>query len=166
MKITPLDIQQQTFKTNLLNGYERKAVDEFLDVVKEEFEKLIIENNHLKDELRLKERDLSELKARERVLKDTMITAQRITEDIKLNAKKEGELIVSQAEIQAEKIIRTAQDRLNEIIDDINELKRQRSMYEATLKSLLDKHHKLLELTSDDEVGDIPLEDKLTVFPK
>jgi len=129
-------------------------------------EKLIVENNSLKDGLRRMESDLAELKGREKILKDTMITAQKITEDIKLNAKKEGELIISQAEMQAEKILKTAQDRLNDIIDDINELKRQRAMFEATLKSLIEKHNKLLEITSDEEVGEVSLEDKLSFFTK
>lgn len=166
MKITPLDIQQHIFKNAFLGGYEKKEVDEFLDLVKGEIEKLVVENNQLKSELRRKENDLSEFAAREKVLKDTMITAQKITEDIKQNAKKEGELIISQAEIQAGKIIKTAQDRLNEIIDDINELKRQRVMFESNLRSLVDKHYKLLEITRDEEVGEVPLEDKLSFFPK
>ncbi len=165
MKITPLDIQQQAFRQAFFTGYDKKEVDEFLDLIKEEMEKIITENNKLKEELKRKEGDLSELKAREKILKDTMITAQKITEDIKNNAKKEGELIISQSEIQAEKIIKTAQLRLNEIVDDINELKRQRAMFEATLKSVIEKHFKLLEITADDEVSEVSIENKLSFIP-
>jgi cell division initiation protein len=166
MKITPLDIQQQEFRKSFLSGYDKKEVDEFLDLVKEEMERITTENNRLKEEIKRRESDLSELRARERVLKDTMMTAQKITEDIKVNAKKEGELIISQAEIQAEKIVKTAQRRLNEIIDDINELKRQRAMFESTLKSVIDKHNKLLEIASDEEVGEVNIENKISFFPK
>ena len=166
MKITPLDIQQQVFKESFLKGYHKKEVDEFLDVVKDELERLVLENNTLRETLRRKEADLGELMARERVLKDTMITAQKITEDIKVNAKKEAELIITQAEMQSEKITSMAQDRLSEIIDDINELKRQRAMFEANLKSLIERHEKLLNLTSQEEDSRVPLEDKLSIFHK
>ena len=166
MKITPLDIQQQSFKKSFSNGYSRKEVDEFLDLVREEFEKIILENNALKDELRRREGQLQEFQTRERVIRDTMITAQKITEDIKQASKKEGDLVISQAEIQAEKIIMAAQDRLNEVIDDINELKRQRVMFEATIKSIVDKHYKLLEIASEKEKKANAIEDKIAFLPK
>jgi cell division initiation protein len=166
MKVTPLDIQQQHFKKSFIHGYNAKEVDQFLDLVREEFEKIIIENNAVRDELKRREAQILEFQSRERVLKDTMITAQKITEDIKDAAKKEGDLVLAQAEIQAEKIIKAAQDRLNEIIDDINELKRQRVMFETDLKSLVDKHLKLLEITADEETRSNPIEDKIAFLPK
>jgi len=166
MKITPLDIQQQTFRNALLKGYDTKEVDEFLDLVKEELEKLVLENNRLKEDLKRNENRLLEFQAREKVLKDTMITAQKITEDIKETAKKDGQLVISQAEIQSEKIIRAAQDRLSEIMDDINEMKRQKVMFETSIRSLVDKHYKLLEIASDDEVKGMGIENKITFLPK
>jgi len=166
MKITPLDIQQQTFKETFFKGFDKKDVEEFLSLVKEEMEKLVIESNGLKEELKRRENQLLEFQAREKLLKDTMITAQKITEDIKQIAKKDGQLIISQAEIQAEKIIKAAQDRLSEIIDDINELKRQRVMFESSIRSLVDKHYKLLEIAADEEVGTKGVEDKLSFLPK
>jgi len=166
MKITPLDIQQQTFRNALLKGYDTKEVDEFLDLVKEELEKLVLENNRLKEDLKRNENRLIEFQAREKILKDTMITAQKITEDIKETAKKDGQLVISQAEIQAEKIIRAAQDRLHEIMDDINEMKRQKVMFETSIRSLVDKHFKLLEIASDDEVKGSGIENKISFLPK
>jgi cell division initiation protein len=166
MKVTPLDIQQQHFKKSFIHGYSAKEVDQFLDLVREEFEKIIIENNAVRDEIKRREAQILEFQSRERVLKDTMITAQKITEDIKDAAKKEGDLVLAQAEIQADKIIRAAQNRLNEIIDDINELKRQRVMFETNLKSIVDKHLKLLEITADEETRSNPIEDKIAFLPK
>lgn len=166
MKITPLDIQQQAFKRSFLGGYDMKEVDDFLSLVKEEMEKLVLENNRLNDELRKKEGTLAQFQDREKVLKDTMMTVQKVTEDLKDTAKKEGNLIISQAEMHAEKMITTAQQRLHEIIDDINELKRQRAMFEATLRSLIDKHFKLLEITGEEEVRNSAIEDKISFLPK
>ena len=146
MRITPLDIQQKQYKT-VFRGLDPLEVTQFLEIVRAEFEDLVKENNALKDELRRKQSDIDEYREREKTLKDTMMTAQRISEDIKVNAKKDSELILSEAELQADKIIQGAHARLVSVVEEINELKRQRVSYESALKSLLDSHRKLLEVT-------------------
>ena len=80
----------------------------------------------LKEEMRRKQQKLEEYHEREKTLQETMVTAQRISEDIKASAKKEGELVINEAELQAEKIVADAHRKLVQVIDDINELKRQR----------------------------------------
>ena len=50
MKLTPLDIQQQQFRTALM-GFDKKEVDTFLDLLANDVEELVRENNALKDEL-------------------------------------------------------------------------------------------------------------------
>jgi cell division initiation protein len=57
--------------------------------------------------------------------------------------------VISQAEVQAEKIIQNAHTRLVRILDDINELKRQKAQFEGNLRSLIDTHGKLLDAMSD-----------------
>ncbi len=146
MRITPLDIQQKQYK-RVFRGLDPDEVTQFLEIVRSEFEDLVKENNALKDELRRKESDIGEYREREKTLKDTMMTAQRISEDIKVNAKKDAELVLSEAQLQADKIIQGAHARLVSVVEEINELRRQRVSYESGLKSLLDSHRKLLEVT-------------------
>ena len=139
MRITPLDIQQKQYK-RVFRGLDPDEVTQFLEIVRSEFEDLVKENNALKDELRRKESDIGEYREREKTLKDTMMTAQRISEDIKVNAKKDAELVLSEAQLQADKIIQGAHARLVSVVEEINELRRQRVSYESGLKSLLDSH--------------------------
>ncbi len=143
MKITPIDIRQQQFRRSL-RGLDGREVDSFLNLVSDELETLMRDNNELKEELARSQRRIDEYKERERTLKETMITAQRITDDIKESARKEAEVIISRAEIQAEKIIHAANDRLVKIIEDINEMKRQREQLRTTLGGVIDSHRKLL----------------------
>ena len=74
-----------------------------------------------------------------------MVTAQRISEDLKAAAKKEAEIILADAEHQAEKIVQGAHQKLVQVVEDINELKRQRIQFESQVRSVMDAHHKLLE---------------------
>lgn len=150
MKLTPLDIQQQQFRTTLW-GFDTKEVDAFLDVLANDVERLVRESNNLRDEVKRKEAELQEHRERERTLKDTMITATRITEDIKQNARKEAEIVIAQAEAQAEQIIQNAHTRLVRIMEDMDELKRQKAQFEASLRSTIGAHAKLLDAMADRE---------------
>ena len=150
MKLTPLDIQQQQFRS-MLWGFDPKEVDAFLDQVAAAFEELIREVNSMKEEIRIKESQLEEHRERERTLKETMITATRIAEEVKQGARKEAEIVISAAEVQAEQIIQNAYTRLTRVMDDMNELKRQKAQFEANLKSLISAHGKLLDAMSERE---------------
>lgn len=144
MKITPLDIRQKRFESSL-RGFTRREVEAFLELIAGEFEDVVKENIFLKEELKRVGLRLEQHLERERTLQETMITAQRISEDMKQSAKKEAEILIADAETQAEKIVQGAHNKLVQVVDDINELKRQRVQFESQLKSIIDGHQKLLE---------------------
>src|SRR2546421_10331735 len=98
MPMTPLDIQQQRFRTRFGGALDIVEDAAFLNAVGAEVERLIRENNELKDEQRVMKRLLDEHRAREEALKETMITAQRVTEEIKRAAEKEADIIIGRAE--------------------------------------------------------------------
>jgi cell division initiation protein len=148
MKLTPIDIQQQRFRT-VLGGFDKKEVDAFLDLVASTFEELLHDKNRFQAEVRRLESSLDDYRDREKTLKETMITATRISEDIKDGARKESEIVIGQAEIQAEQIIHNAHTRLIRIMEDIDELKRQKAQFESGLMSMLSAHEKLLNAMTD-----------------
>jgi cell division initiation protein len=144
MKLTPLDIRQKRFETSL-RGFGRKEVEAFLELLASEFEEVVKENIALKEEHKRLLARLEHHQEREKTLQETMVTAQRISEDVKEAARKEAEIVLASAEHQAEKIVDGAHQKRVQIIEDINELKRQRAQFESQVKSVIDAHHKLLE---------------------
>ena len=144
MKITPLDIQKKTFRT-VWRGLDEAEVDAFLDIVAGELEEAIKENISLQEDLRRKTARLEEYKDREKVLQETLLTAQKITSDIKEQARRESEILLADAEKQAEKIVQDAHRRMVELIEDINELKRQRSRFETEVRRIVEGHVALLD---------------------
>ena len=148
MRLTPLDIQQQQFKSGLW-GFDPKEVDAFLDLVAGEVERLARENNQLRDQLRQRDAELDEHRKREQTLKETMVTATRLAEETRENAKKEAEIVVARAETRAEQIVQNAHTRLARVLEDLDELRRQRAQLEASLRSVIDSHKKLLDATSE-----------------
>lgn len=148
MKLTPLDIQQHVFRKKM-RGYDPHDVETFLEHIRMEWEDLLRLNHEQTDEIRKLSELVREYQEKERTLKDTLITAQKLSEDLKETAKKEAEIILGQAELQADKIIHQAHGRLTEVIDEINELKRQRADFEGKLRGLLESHVRLMELQKE-----------------
>lgn len=146
MKITPLDIQQQQFKGKVFGGLDPEDVDTFLQLVGREMEDLIRENTDFRDQARKAAADLADLADREKNLRETLLAAQRITEEMKSNAQKEATLIVSDAEMRAAKIIADAENRANLLRNEIQELRRQKTQFHASLRALLDSHYKMIGL--------------------
>lgn len=144
MRITPIDIQQQQFKTRPF-GYEKGGVDQFLELVADELEGLIRQNQDLKEELARQRASLEEMRGREQTLKETLLTTQRMTDDLKANARKEAENILAESHLRAERVVRDAEERRIALIGEIQEAKRQKVSFETSLRVLVESHLRLLD---------------------
>ena len=107
------------------------------------------ENLALREDNQRKAEEIAEYRGRERALQETLVTAQKASEEIRDAARKEAEITISDAELQAEKIVQGAHARFLRIVDDINELKRQRVQFEANVRTLVETHLKLIEAFRD-----------------
>lgn len=149
MKITPLDIQQQQFKTKFFGGLDPEDVDAFLQTVSQEMENLSRENSDLREQARRNADTAAEMTMLEGQLRETMLAAQRITEEMKANSQKEATLIVSEAELKGERILADAENKLAQLKTQIDDLRREKLQFEMALKSLLDTHYKMLSLNEE-----------------
>jgi cell division initiation protein len=145
MAITPIDIQQQQFKSRPF-GYEKYGVDEFLEQVAGEMERLMRLNQELREKLARTKASLDEMRSRETMLKETLVVSQKIAGEIKVNARKEAEIITANAELQGERIVRDSEERRIQLINDIQEVKRQKVSFETSMRALVMSHIKLLDL--------------------
>ena len=147
MKITPIEIQQHQFKTRML-GYDSNAVDQFLEMVADELERLHKQNHELKETLARTRTVLEQLKDREQALQETLMTAQQVTDELKSSARKEADLVMVDARMQGEQIVRHAEERRLQLIREIQDIKRQKISFESSLRALIDGHLKLLDMES------------------
>jgi cell division initiation protein len=150
MVITPLEIEGHEFKKKM-RGVDPDEVKAFLGLVAEEFEKLVVANGKMQDEMaELRER-LGELRERERMLKETMLTAQRMSHEMKEEATKARDVIVKEGELKADQLMAHARQRASELEAMIADLKMERDAFEDGLKRMLEQHLKLIEMRKDDE---------------
>ncbi len=145
MRITPIEIQQHQFKTRMF-GYDTSAVDSFLEMLADEIERLHARNNELKESLSRTQTSLDELREREKALQETLMTAQQVTEELKVNARKEAEVLIAEAHLEGERVVRDANERRMHLLNEIQEIRRQKISFESGLRSLIESHLKLMDI--------------------
>lgn len=124
--ITPMEIQNHEFKGKFW-GYEKESVKHFLFAVAEDFETLLEQNHEMAKELAVLRERVKDMESRDKVLKDTLITAQQVRKDIQENAEKEAELTLREAHLEAEKIHDSARNEVERIRLQMAEIRRIRN---------------------------------------
>ena len=149
--ITPLDIENKKFSKQMVNGYKVDEVDEFLYEITADYEKLYKENKALKDNAEELHNDVGQYKDIESTLQNTLIIAQKTADEVQNVAKKQAEQIIKDAEYQA----KTKLDEINTQLmikeKELDELKKQFSVYKAKMESLLISQLELIKDMAEDE---------------
>jgi cell division initiation protein len=156
MNLTPLDIQRQTF-SRALKGYNVDEIRAYLQLIAEEIERLLKDVDRLARENAMLREDLDEHNARERILKDTLLSAQKVSEDVKANAQKEAELIVKDAELLSERLTSQAMSRVADLERTIQDLKIERKSARNKLQTTIDTIQQLLMLDAEQEANEMPI---------
>ncbi|WP_373598403.1 DivIVA domain-containing protein [Paraclostridium bifermentans] len=135
--LTPVEIENKEFKKGI-RGYREDEVDEFLDIVKEDFENLYRENLDLKEKIRMYQDQINKYENIEETLKATLITAQTAAEDTCSAANKKSKIIVEEAELRSRQIIEQANNRVVEIRKEYDSLVKEFKIFRNKFKSLLE----------------------------
>ena len=150
MRITPLDLRQQRFRT-VMRGYDKTEVVAFLTEAADDYEHSLREIDRMRSDLARMEALLGEHREREANLRNTLLTAQRLADEIKEVAQNEAKLIVREAQGRADLLLQKAQVRLEEIDRDINELRLRRRDVEGTLEGSIQALYRALEFIRDQD---------------
>ena len=142
--LTPLDIENKKFQKQI-KGYNVEEVDDFLDDLTVDYEKIYKENATLNEENEKLKKDLEHYRTVEHTLQNTLVMAQTTAEDIKKIAKQQADQIIkdAQAEVKTslEELNRKELDKKKELED----LKKQIDIYKAKMEALLISQLELLK---------------------
>ena len=158
--LTPVDIHNKEFGRSF-RGYNEDEIDDFLDQVVNDYEKLYRENGQLKDDLERKEKDLTQYHQLEKNLQDTLLVAQRTAEEVTRAAKSQAEEMRAnaqqacanmraQAEMDAQKRIEEASHQVREIVAENDRLVREKRQFITKIRSLMKSE---LDLLGEEESG-------------
>ena len=155
-RLTPLEIQKHEFSRKW-KGVDPVEVESFLSIIAEEMEDLVRANAELETRTRRLEEENEEHRERERILKETLLAAQRASEDIRASAQKQAEMIVREANDASERLTHNALQRSAEIEKAIHELKIQRANFRLQLQKMLELFQTVLEFDREEDDKERPL---------
>ncbi len=142
--LTPLDIENKKFQKQI-KGYNVEEVDDFLDDLTADYEKIYKENATLNEEILKLRKDLEHYKTVEQTLQNTLVMAQTTAEDIKNIAKQQADQLIKDAEAE----VKTSLEELNrqevEKKKQLEEVKKQSDIYKAKMEALLISQLELLK---------------------
>ncbi|EKS19331.1 DivIVA domain-containing protein [Streptococcus urinalis FB127-CNA-2] len=148
MALTALEIKDKTFKTKL-RGYSEEEVNEFLDIVVDDYEALVRQNREQEARIRDLEEKLSYFDEMKESLSQSVILAQETAEKVKASANTEASNLVSKANYDAQllldeskskanQILRDATDEAKRVAIDTEELKRKTRVFHQRLISAVE----------------------------
>lgn len=133
--LTPIDIQRQDFEVKL-RGYNADEVDDFLDLVGKDYEKLYKENAELREQTKQLERSLEQYKTMEATLQQSIVLAQTAAEDIKKTAAEKANVIVNEAQSKSEDMYRQLDKDIQNKRNELSGVQAEVSGYRTRMKGI------------------------------
>ena len=114
MAITALDIKDKQFTTKF-RGYNEQEVDEFLDIIIDDYEDLVRDNRELTTRVKELEEKLAYFDEMKESLSQSVILAQETAEKVKASAADESANLINKANFNATRLIEEAKSKASEI---------------------------------------------------
>ena len=149
--LTPLDIENKKFAKQMVNGYNVDEVDDFLDELTKDYERLYKESTEYKSKIDELSGNVDKYKNIETTLQSTLLIAQTTAEEVKNVAQKEAEQIIRDAQNEAKSAVEDLNSQLVEKQREIEDLKKQMDVYKAKMEALLISQLELLKDVNKDE---------------
>ena len=107
--LTPQEVSTHAFTKAMMGGYNMAAVDEFLDVLTDDYTTLYKENTALKAKLKVLVDKVEEYRATEDSMRATLLTAQRMADTIVREAEAKRDEMLAEAQIKRDHLLADAE---------------------------------------------------------
>lgn len=135
--LTPLDIDNKTFKKTKLGGYDINDVEDFLVKVMDDYETLYKENSELKDKVNTMQESVKYYKSIEEGINKTIENAQSQAENIKEVAMREAETIKKEAEVESRDELEKLKQDIIKAETELEDKRKQMQIYKIRVSSML-----------------------------
>ena len=151
--ITPADIENKEF-SRAKKGYNEEEVDEFLDLIIVDMEKLIRENRQLKEELSKAHVQVDKHMSTETSVYETLESARSLMNDIAASAERRAEILLKNAELEANLITREAKESIARYTEEGSRLKGRVEMLRERYRKMLEAELEKLDFNGTDFLAD------------
>lgn len=147
---TPLDIENKKFAKQMVNGYNVEEVDDFLDELTIDYEKIYKQSGEAIKKIADMEEELQKYKNIENTLQNTLVMAQTTADEIKELAKQQAEQIIKEAQGTAKQEVVEIEQSIVMKKKELEDLEKQFDVYKAKMESLLISQLELLKEVNKD----------------
>lgn len=147
MAFTPSEIKNKSF-TRIKNGFEPIEVEQYLEQLSTEIERLKEDKKQLEKVLEERDAHIQSFKDVEKSVGEAIVSAQRAADETKAAAQKEHDAIVQKAHAEANRIVNDGIEKARRLSFQTEDMKRQSKIFRSRFRMLVEAQLDLLK--SDD----------------
>ena len=155
--IMPIDIDKKEFSRDK-KGYNSREVDEFLDIIVADYEKVLNDNRSMAHKIKQLEKQLEEAQKDDNAMVETLETAKKLMADISASAERRAELIMRDAELEAENMLLDAKVNVRKLTDEHSILSSKVSRLKANFRKMLETELERLDADEFDLIRDLEMD--------
>ncbi len=144
MAIRPSDVRRKEFGSGF-RGYDANEVDDFLDEVADEFERVFSENRRLTEEVTALRGRLEQFEDLEESIRSALVHAEQAARDLRQNASREAELIVREAQERSHRILADSSSRVERVQESYEVLRKAKQEFANDFRNLLKSYIAVLD---------------------
>lgn len=156
--IRPIDIQEKEF-TKAMRGYKEEEVNEFLDEITIDLERLLEELRQTKEENSRLVEELERHRGSEGTVLETLEAAKTLMADISASAEKRAEILLKNAELDAELMKKEARETADRISEESKAMKSRFVDFRTRYKRLLESELQRFESLSGEMFPELGIDD-------
>lgn len=155
--IMPIDIDKKEFSRDK-KGYNSREVDEFLDIIVADYEKVLNDNRSMAHKIKQLEKQLEEAQKDDNAMVETLETAKKLMADISASAERRAELIMRDAELEAENMLLDAKVNVRKLTDEHAVLSAKVNRLRTNFRRMLEDELGRIERDEFDLISDLEIE--------
>ncbi len=156
--IRPIDIQEKKF-TRAVRGYKEEEVNEFLDEITLDLDRLLNELKETREENSRLVAELERFRGSEGAVVETLSAAKSLMADISASADKRAEILLKNAELDAELILKAAREESEIISRESENLKNGYKSFKKRYIQMLRQELEKFESSSGSEMSLVDFDD-------
>lgn len=156
--IRPIDIQEKEF-TRAVRGYKEEEVNEFLDEITIDMERLIDELRQTKEENSRLVEELERHRSSQGTVLETLEAAKSLMADISVSAEKRANILLKNAELDAQLMQKEAREMADRIAEESELMKTRFIDFRTRYKKLLQSELQRFESLSGEMFPELGIDD-------
>ena len=146
--LTPQEVSERAFPKASFGGYNMAQVDEFLDVLTEDYSALYSENAVLKSKMKVLVEKVEEYRSTEEAMRKALMAAQRMADDLVKEAEQKRAQILEEAEAEAGRKVEAIRQEAEAARFRLESAQKETASYVAQVRALHAKAAEYLDQLS------------------